>query len=678
MDQDQLEPGRRGAGGGKERALAEDQQPGRATADEADDVPPWEHSGSWLTPLPQAEQTLTLPPGWAWEAAVEQPYAGSGLDTLSGTGRMAAVLPLRPGSSAWSAGVRAPYGTRATVEVDEQPSVQMRALRSGNLARATIIVSAGLLISRLLGLFRTTLFAAAFGNGATADAYTFAYTLPDLIYTVIAGGALASAFIPIFTNYLVDKRDREAAWRLASTALNLAIGVVTICAILGVIFAQVLLRAVFASLFTGPACVPVVTSACEGPLTVVLTRIMLLQPIFLGGATIAIAILQARQSFVLPTIGQVVYTASQLGGIALAEVDARTHILGGHLGIRAVAWGVVAGALLQLLIQMPGLIHARMHYSFSLDVFQPGMREVLRLLTPRFFNSLMLYASMFVNRWLLSVLITGPGSAGKAYGFSTAFTLILLPTGVFGMAVSQAAFPSLATFVAAGEWSRFRAIFLQTLRGILFLAVPSGLGMMVLADPLSRLILAHGSFNLGKLGDVTGPLVFYSVGLAGLATVEILTRGFYVLQNTRTPTEVSLLQFMFVIGLSVVLFQPMGANGLALASSLAWLGEALVLLLLLRPRIGGLDLHALGGYVLNVLAAAVLCALTAYLVYTLLLVALPLQPTSTAETVHMIMRLTGAIISAMVVYFAAARFLRIDDALPLRRIAQRILGRGAR
>jgi putative peptidoglycan lipid II flippase len=668
-------------------ATGGDERPGETARDEPDVNPPWERPSARVPvpPRPPEAGGASRENGrggqtrdYDWRPAIEGSLPGTGLDEITGTGKIPAIAPLRPGDSAWSPGLRAPETSqrrRRDVEVDEQPSVQMRALRAGNLARATIIVTSALMISRVLGLLRTSFFAYVFGGvdkGAVADAYTYAFTLPDMIFTIVAGGALASAFIPVFAEYMVDKRDRAAAWKVASAALNLAIAVVTVVAVVVIIFAPALLKLVFHPLFVGPQCTGPSQPTCEGPIVVELTRIMLLQPIFLGGATIAVAILQARQSFVLPAIGQVIYTASLIAGIVLAQFQAR--LSGQPPRIEYAAWGVVAGAALQLVIQVPGLMRARMRYSLSLDLLHPGIREIFRLMLPRLLNAVMLYVSVIVNRFFLT-LLTGGGSSGAAYGYVTAFTLIMLPQGVFGMAVSQAAFPTLAAFIAAGEWERMRAVVLRTIRSITYLAVPSALGMLLLAQPISSLILAHGSFDTALLPEIVNPLIFFSIGLTGLSLVEILTRSFYAVQDTRTPTQVSILQFVFSIGLSVVLLQPMGASGLALASSLAWTGEAVVLLLLLRPKLGGLDLRSLGGFFVNVLAASVAATLAARVVYMLMTLALPIVHTSTTETLHMAIRVLAAIATAAVLYFAASKFLGIDDAMPIERLTRRLLRR---
>lgn len=632
--------------------------------------PPWERESGRI-PVPRIPGSPSTPSesdanSATWRAALEQSMPGISMSDMTGTGKIPAIVPLTPHESGWSKGLRAPQGgvgaARSDVEVDEQPSAHMRAIKAGNLMRATAIVSAALLLSRMLGIVRTSLFSYTFGLSLPADAYAYAFSLPDAIFNIVAGGALASAFIPIFADYLIEKRDRKTAWHIASSALNLSMLALTILAIVGYVFAPQFLALTLPSLFT--------KGNPEGPLVVQLTRIMLLQPIFLGGATIAVAILQARQYFVLPAIGQVIYTASLIGGILATNLDNRYHIFGGHLGINGPTWGVVVGAALQFAIQIPGLFQAKMHYRLSFDIFHPGVREMFRLMVPRLINAVFLYISVFFNRGLLSSL-----SKGSAAGYLTAFTLVMLPIGVFGMAVSQAAFPTLAALVSAGEWDRMRATILRTLRGVTYLAIPSSLGLIVLAQPICTLLLVHGVFKPSQLPLISEPLIFFSIGLLGLSLVEILTRCFYALHDSRTAVEVSVLQFLFVIALSFILLQPMGGSGLALATALGSNGEALVLLLLLRPRLGGFDMKTLGIFTLNVLAASVVTALAALFVYTLGTVILPVGPTSPRETIFLAVRLGAAILSACVVYFGFSRFLGIDDVISLDRIARRILRR---
>jgi putative peptidoglycan lipid II flippase len=644
-------------------------RPQKLWPDDAEVNPPWE-TESVRMPAAPAPPSPDGDLDWEWDSAAEQAYPSVNVNDMTGTGRIPAIVQLTPGASGWSKGVRAPDSARLRggVAVDDQPSSQMRAMRVGNLMRATAIVTGALLVSRVLGLLRTSLFAYTFGANLQADAFTNAFTLPDTIFNIVAGGALASAFIPVFTGFLIEKRDKDAAWKLASSALNLSILALTIFAALAFVFADPFLRLTLPSLFDCKVSAPICQ---EGPLVVNLTRVMLLQPIFLGGATIAIAILQARQHFLLPAIGQVIYTVSLIGGIIATLVDNKSHMFGGNLGIYGPAWGVVAGAALQFVIQIPGLRAASMRYRPTFDIFNPGVREMFRLMAPRIFNAALLYVSVFVNRDLLGIL----GKTGITYGYVTAFTLVMLPIGVFGMAVSQAAFPTLAALVAAGEWNRLRSTIMRTIKGVTWLALPSSLIMIVLATPLTTLFLDHGSFVPSTVPLISQPLIFFSIGLLGLSLVEILVRSFYALHDSRTAVEVSVLQFLFVIGLSIILLQPMGASGLALATALGSLGEAVVLLLLLRPRLGGLNLRELGGFTLNVVAASVVAALAALLAYRVGLLVLPVQSTSTAETLKELARVSASLLVGLGFYLGFSRFLRTDDVISLGSIARRVFKR---
>jgi putative peptidoglycan lipid II flippase len=332
---------------------------------------------------------------------------------------------------------------------------------------------------------------------------------------------------------------------------------------------------------------------------------------------------------------------------------------------------------LQLVIQLPGLVQAKMQYRPTFSLFHPGMREIIRLMIPRLINAAMLYVSVFINRSLLYLL---PNNDGKTYGYVTAFTLVMLPIGVFGMAVSQASFPTMAAFVAAGEWQRLRQTIMRTVRGVTYLAVPASLGMIMLADPLSRLLLAHGHFDLSRLALVSIPLIYFATGLLGLSLVEILVRSFYALHDTRTAVEVSILQFMFVIGLSVLLLDPMGAGGLALATALGSTGEAAVLLLLLRGRLGGLNLGAFSRFFVYVVAASAIAALTAWVVYTAGDYVLHIDtqtafPLFSRQTGDLAIRLLAAILAASGMYYGFSRVLGISDTVPIERIARRLLRR---
>ncbi len=549
------------------------------------------------------------------------------------------------------------------IGVDDQPSAQVRAYRKGQIGLATAIITGSFLTSRILGVARTTFFASVFGLSVASDAYNYAFILPNTVYNIVAGGALSSAFIPIFTDYLIERRKKEEAWHITSAALNTSTLAMIVLATLAAIFAPQLAHLYAAGLFTSG-------KTAEINQVVQLSRIMLIQPVLLGISVLTTSVLQARQRFLLPAIGSVLYNVGLIGGIAATVVDGHTHIFGGNLGILGPTWGVVAASILQLSIQIPGLIQGGMHYALTFDVRHPGVRMMYKLMLPRIVNAVALYASTFVVGTLISLV--GGDTVGAYYGYQQAFQLILLPIGIFGMAMGQAAFPTLATLVVSRDWPRLREIVRSTMKIILFLAIPSSLGMIVLAEPITRLLFVHGKFTIGQEPAVYVPLIYFAIGIPGLALIEILVRAYYALQDSRTAVEVGVVELFFMIGLSIILLQPLGVGGVALATSIGSTGEAVVLLLILRSRLGYLNLRDLFGFIAAVLAASMVATLATLLTYTLLEVVTPHFNSTTLNNLALISQLSIAAIVGTIVYYISARFVDIADTLPLDRLFGRV------
>jgi putative peptidoglycan lipid II flippase len=484
------------------------------------------------------------------------------------------------------------------------PAQDTGMIQRARISRATLILTFAFVASRILGLLRTSMFAFVFGTSGTSDAYLQAFLIPDLIFNIVAGGALSSAFIPVFTKYMIGDNDERSAWHIASSALNLAVALMMVLAFIVIIFARALV----------PLYNPGVHDPKQLDLIATLTRIMLLQSIALGGGVIVTAVLNARQDFRLPAIGTVLYNVGLilglLPGIYLAFRGQRNDTL----AVYVATWGVVVGALLQVGIQIPGLFKVGMHYSLrAFDWRHPGVIQIGRQMVPRIINAGMLYASTFVDRGLIQLLVVVVGVAGingLITQYYQAFQLVLLPLGVFGMAVSTAAFPTLAENVAKNRFDRVRNTIMETLRGILFMSIPSSVGLIVLGFPIIQALLQHGRYSLADAQATAVPLAFFALGLSGLATVEILTRSFYALRDSTTPVIVSVGQFVFKIALSLLLIdlaiygKQWGLGALAFSTSLAGLLEAVVLFWLLYQRIGGFPLKALGVFIGRVLLAS--------------------------------------------------------------------------
>jgi putative peptidoglycan lipid II flippase len=548
-----------------------------------------------------------------------------------------------------------------------QPSAHIRAYRKEQLAIATAIITSSFFVSRLLGLLRITIFSSTFGATPPADEFTLAFTLPNAVYNIVAGGALSSAFIPIFTDYMVNRNDRKTAWYISSITFNITGVLLIILGLIGVIFMPAIARLFAFGIFNDPA------KHGEIAPVILLSRLMLIQPILLGISVISTSVLQARQRFMLPAIGSVLYNVGLIAGIAATILDNRTHIFGGHLGILGPTWGVIAGAFMQLAIQIPGLIQGKMRYSLSFNFLHPGVVAMFKLMVPRIINSIALYiGAQFVTSALLSSL-----SPGSVYGYQQAFQLILLPIGIFGMSLSQAAFPSLATFVATGDWNRVRTTVLSAIRIILYLSIPTSLGMIVLAEPITRLLVVHGSFKLSDAPTVYIPLIYFAVGIPAQALIEILVRAYYALKDAATAVAVGITELFFFVGLSILLLQPLGSGGLALAMSIGITGECIALLFILRSRIGGFRIKPLANFIAGVIAASLVATLATLLVYTAIEVVATslIVPGKTSTIITYLVLFSEIAFSGgigAIAYWLSAKFLGIESTLPVERIVQRV------
>jgi putative peptidoglycan lipid II flippase len=574
-------------------------------------------------------------------------------------------------------------------------------LQRARIGRAAAILTVAFVASRILGLLRNTLFLDVFGADQVSDAFVQAMLVPDLIFNIVAGGALSSAFIPIFTNYLVTDKDEKKAWRLASTALNLAIAVMVVLALIVMIFAQDL--------------VPLYNiDVPQGELVLIasLTRIMLFQAIALGAGVIVWSVLNAKQDFLFPAIGTVVYNVGLILGLipglflhvhCIPGVDVGCNPGNEVTAVYFAAFGVVLGALFQVGVQIPGLIKVGMRYTFSFDWRDAGVMQIARRMGPRILNAAMLSFSLIVDRnliLLLAVVVGQDLTNGLVTQYVQAFALMMLPLGVFGMAISTAAFPTLAEHVAKDRFDRVRSTILETLRSILFLSIPSSVGLMMLNLPVVQVLYEHGAFDLHAAETTAVPVALFAIGLSSLAGVEILTRSFYALGDTKTPVYISVSQFILKIALSLLMINlfvwlvqalsgfpvhpsddllrlegAWGMGGLAFSTSVAGLLEGGLLLWLLNERIGGLQLRALSLFVGRVLLASLVMAVGLFITRSLLdrlLVTTTNLSLGLGGTLMAVIKLLLEIGIGTFIYFKCAHLLRIEELGPVKRVLDRL------
>ena len=454
---------------------------------------------------------------------------------------------------------------------------------AARLAPATLILMAGFVASRLSGLLRDVTIGGTFGTGPELDAYYAAFRLPDLLFQLLTGAALISAFIPTFSSYLSQGEEQEA-WRMASS-------VITLLAIATA--AGSLLAALFA-----PALMPLISpgfSPAQLDLVVNLTRIMLLSPVLFTVSTILAGVLNARGHFALPSVAPALYNTAILCGALF---------LSAPLGVYGLAIGVAAGSALHLVIQLPAILRLRFPYRIAFEWSHPGVREVVRLMGPRIAGLAAVQANFLVSTAIASTL-----SPGSLSALNLAWPLMMLPLGIGAVTVASAAFPPLAEAAASQDRQSFHDTFETALRVILYLTLPATAGLIFLSGPLVALIYQRGGFDEASSAAVAIALIYYALGLPAHGVLEIATRAFYARKDTRTPVVVGLASMALHLALSLALKGPLQHGGLALSLSLATTAEALLLLLLLWRRVGALGGRATVGSALRSALASLLMLL---------------------------------------------------------------------
>jgi putative peptidoglycan lipid II flippase len=439
------------------------------------------------------------------------------------------------------------------------------------IAKAALVVMSLFVLSRVLGLVRQMVIAAQFGTSDDIDAYVAAARIPEMIFLVVTGGALGSAFIPTFTGHLA-RGDRAGAWQLASAAINLTLIALSIIAGLSALLAPALVPTILAPGFDDPN---------KQALTSETLRILLISSVIFGASGIIMSVLNANQHFLLPALASSLYNLAIIGG---------TLILGPHIGVRGIAVGAVIGSALHLLIQIPILPKYGARYALTLGLKNPSVHEIGRLMVPRMLGTAIVQLNFVINNSLASTMGSGAVSA-----FDYAFRLLLLPQGVLAQAIGTAAFPTFAEQAACQDWDDMRHTLATTLRTVFFLAIPATVGLLTLGRPLISILFERGRFSQSSTDEVAWTLAFFALGLVGHSGIEIIARAFYALHDTLTPVWVGGLSVGINVLLSLTLpkvfewasWPPYA--GLALANSIATLLETVVLLVLIRRKLGGLE-----------------------------------------------------------------------------------------
>jgi putative peptidoglycan lipid II flippase len=427
------------------------------------------------------------------------------------------------------------------------------------IAVATVIVTTSILLSRILGFFREWAVAHQIGANAVTDAYNTAFTLPDMLNYLIAGGSLSITFIPVFAKYVAEDRE-DQGWHVFSTVVSVMGFALVVLVIGGEIFASPLMKAI------APGFNP-----SEHALAVFLTRLMLPAQICFYEGSILSAVQYAKGQFIIPSLAPIVYNSCiVLGGLLLSS----------RIGITGFAVGVLVGAFLgNFLLQVYGAGRAHAVFSPNFDVTHPGFRFFLKLSIPIMLALGLTFADDWIIRHYASFLQHG-SITWLTYGKN----LMRVPLGLVGQAIGVASFPILAQLYSEKKHEDLNRILNSTFRALIFILVP--ISALTIAErlPLVHLVFTHTRLHEGDLQATAITLSYFSIGMFAWGAQNILARGFYATGNTIIPAVAGTLMTGLSLPLYWILVQRLQYRGLALASSIGIIAYTLVLFVLLNRR----------------------------------------------------------------------------------------------
>lgn len=544
--------------------------------------------------------------------------------------------------------------------------------------RSAGIVSLSVMGSRLLGLVRDQVFAALFGAGFLKDVFDVGFRIPNLLRDLFAEGALSAAFVKTFTQTIETKGEVEA-WRLANLVLNGLAVLLSVIVILGILFAPQII-AITAHGFTPE----------KAHLATVATRIMFPFLILVALAAVAMGVLNSKGKFAVPASASTMFNiGSIVGGLLFAYwlsgggwVTPRSNTeipsFPAQWALIGMAIGTLIGGIFQFAFQIPSLRRVGFHFRFILNFTDPGVRQVIKLMTPALIGTAAVQINVLVNTFLASSI---PGGIGW---LSYSFRLMQFPIGIFGVAIGTATLPLISRYAARNDIRNFRATLSSSIGLVFVLTIPAAFGLITLSQPIVALLFERGAFRAADTQMVAAALAGWSIGLIGYSAIKILSPAFYALDDTRTPMIISLISiFVNVIGSYMLrnLFARFGVTpqtpsgyahvGMALSTSLVAITNFIALAFFMRRRIGRLEGRQLTSTFLKVLIASTALSITSFITYRGLLNIL----SDRGLTAHFIETFVP-IITGSIIFLSVAHLLKIRELdQALRSITIRFTGR---
>lgn len=444
---------------------------------------------------------------------------------------------------------------------------------SNGVGRAGAIMVFSLLLSRVLGLVRDSVISYYFGRTEFTDAYRLAFQIPDLLFMLVSGGALSSAFIPVFSEYWHTNRQKDA-WKVFSTVLTImsaiVLGFITLCFFLAVPLAKMVAAG---KVETNPELIPMIAR---------MSQILLpaQYAFFIGG--LMMGTLYARKVFSIPGLGPNIYNVGIILGASVVG-----HYMG--RGVEGMCWGATIGAILGNLV-IPFIVIKRMGLDFqpSFDTSHEGVRKVFKLMLPVILGLSLPSVFSMIMQYFGSYYPDGTNST-----LDYANKLMQAPLGIFGQSLALAVFPVLTQFHTQGRMDLFRKQLDSTMRTVMYLTVPASVLMAMLAPQLVSSFFKQGAFKLEDVAPTAAALRLFCIGIWAWCLHPVIMRAFYSIHDTKTPVIIGTVTTGIFVALILILKVPMGYLGLPLAGSIAPIIMVSMMALVLTPRIGGIDIPGL-------------------------------------------------------------------------------------
>jgi putative peptidoglycan lipid II flippase len=433
------------------------------------------------------------------------------------------------------------------------------------VARAAAVVSSATLASRVLGFLRDLVIARAFGAGVASDAFFVAFRLPNLLRRLVAEGALSSAFIPVFTEY-VTRRSRIDTLRMLRAVTGVMLLILGTLTLIGILAAPWVVRIMAPGFFATPA---------VGELTVRLARLMFPYLFLVGLAALVMGVLNAHRHFLLPALSPVALNVGIIIGALVLAPRLPEPVVG-------LALGVLLGGAGQLLLQLPWLAARGLLTAPRLALGHPAVRRILGLMAPVVIGQSATHIGTVINTIVASFL--AKGSVSYLY---YADRLVEFPLGVFGVAVATAVLPTLSEQAARQDKPALRETLSFSLRLATFVSMPAAVGLFVLSEPIVRVLYERGHFGPTETAGTAAAVAMYALGIVGSTTAKISAQAFFALGDTRTPVKVSVGAMALNCTMAALLARPLGHVGLALAIAVAATANAIALTVMLHRRLPG-------------------------------------------------------------------------------------------